>query len=33
MSVKWNAKRGKYEVRWLEGGRQPSRLFERKRDA
>ena len=26
-------KRGKYEVRWLEGGRHPSRLFDRKGDA
>ena len=33
MSVKWNPKRGKYEVRWLEGGRHPSRLFDRKGDA
>jgi integrase len=33
MSVKWNPKRGKYEVRWLEGGRHPSKLFDRKGDA
>lgn len=33
MSVKWNPMRGKYEVRWLEDGRHPSRLFDRKGDA
>ena len=33
MSVKWNARRGKYEVRWLEGGKHPSRSFDRKGDA
>lgn len=33
MSVKQNPKRGKWEVRWLEGGRHRSRLFERKGDA
>ena len=33
MSVKWNRRRGKYEVRWLEGGKHPSRLFDRKGDA
>ena len=33
MSVKWNPRRGKYEVRWLEGGKHPSRLFDRKGDA
>jgi hypothetical protein len=33
MSVKWNPRRAKYEVRWLEGGKHPSRLFDRKGDA
>ena len=33
MSVKWNPRRKKWEVRWLEGGKQPSRLFDRKGDA
>lgn len=33
MSVKHNPKRGKWEVRWLEGGRHRSRLFDRKGDA
>jgi site-specific recombinase XerD len=33
MSVKKNQARGKWEVRWLEGGRHRSRLFDRKGDA
>lgn len=33
MSVKLKPSRGKYEVRWREGGRAHSRLFERKGDA
>ena len=33
MSVKWRASRKKYEVRWREGGREHSRLFDRKGDA
>ena len=33
MSVQWNARAGKWEVRWREGGRQRSRLFDRKGDA
>lgn len=33
MSVKRNEKRGRWEVRWLEGGRHRSRLFDRKGDA
>jgi integrase len=33
MSVRFNDDRGKWEVRWREGGRQPSRLFDRKGDA
>lgn len=33
MSVKWNRSRAKYEVRWLEGGKHPSRLFDRKGNA
>lgn len=33
MSIQWNPRAGKWEVRWREGGRQPSRLFVRKGDA
>jgi integrase len=33
MSVKFKQSRGKYEVRWREGGRAHSRLFARKGDA
>jgi integrase len=33
MSVQKNSRRGKWEVRWREGGRQCSRLFDRKSDA
>jgi integrase len=33
MSVKFKDSRGKYEVRWREGGRARSRLFDRKGDA
>jgi integrase len=33
VSLKYNDGRGKWEVRWLEGGHHRSRLFERKGDA
>ena len=33
MSVKFLETRGKYQVRWREGGRQKARLFDRKGDA
>lgn len=33
MSVQWNERARRWEVRWREGGRQPSRLFVRKGDA
>lgn len=33
MSIQWNARRGRWEVRWREGGRQRSKLFARKGDA
>jgi hypothetical protein len=33
LSIQWNPRAGKWEVRWREGGKQPSRLFDRKGDA
>jgi hypothetical protein len=33
LSIQWNARKRKWEVRWREGGRQRSRLFDRKGDA
>src|SRR5450755_263276 len=33
MSIQWNRRAGRWEVRWREGGKQPSRLFDRKGDA
>ncbi|MGB0093168.1 MAG: hypothetical protein WBP81_11635 [Solirubrobacteraceae bacterium] len=33
MSIQWNRRAVKWEVRWREGGKQPSRLFDRKGDA